>query len=345
MRKPDAKGLGALPSATGQIARLAYTQAKKAGIDVGPLLQQAGITPHQIEHTDERLKVQDQILFLNLTADALHDELLGFHLGQLPDLRELGLLYYVSASSGTLSEALGRVSRYSRIANEGVWVKYLDDGEIKITFHYLGVSRYLDRHQLEFFMTLLIRQCRHLSGLQVMPSHVRLAHRRTGGSSEFVEFFGGNVEFGADVDELALPPTARNLPVVSADPHLNKLLINYCEEALSRRPANRGSFRSKVENEVVQLLPHGKARAGEIARRLGVSQRTLTRSLAAEGLTFSGVLESLRVDLARRYLAEKELSISQIAWLLGYQEVSAFTHAFKRWNGETPRQARSPRAS
>ena len=153
------------------------------------------------------------------------------------------------------------------------------------------------------------------------------------------------MEFGADVDALAFPLTAGNVPVVSADPHLNKLLIRYCEEALARRPAHRGSFRSGVENEVVRLLPHGKARAGEIARRLGVSQRTLTRGLAAEGLTFSGVLESLRIDLARRYLAEKELSISQISWLLGYQEVSAFTHAFKRWNGETPRQARSSEAS
>jgi AraC-like DNA-binding protein len=341
MGKPDVKSLGALPSANGQIARLAYTRAKKAGIDVGPLLQQAGITPHQIEHTDERLKVRDQIRFLNLIADALQDEFLGFHLAQLPDLRELGLIYYVSASSGTLSEALRRVSRYSRIVNEGVALKYRDDGEIEITFHYIGVSRHLDRHQVECFMTMLVRQCRHLTGLHVTPSRVRLAHRRMAAGSEFVEFFGADVEFGADVDEVAFAPTARNMPVVSADPHLNKLLINYCEEALSRRPANRGSFRSTVENEVVPLLPHGKARAGEIARRLGVSQRTFTRCLAAEALTFSGVLEGLRVDLARRYLAEKELSISQIAWLLGYHEVSAFTHAFKRWHGETPRQARS----
>jgi AraC-like DNA-binding protein len=63
-----------------------------------------------------------------------------------------------------------------------------------------------------------------------------------------------------------------------------------------------------------------------------------------EGLTFSGVLESLRSDLAERYLMD-DLSISQIAWLLGYQEVSAFTHAFKRWTGKTPREARSLAAS
>jgi AraC-like DNA-binding protein len=72
-----------------------------------------------------------------------------------------------------------------------------------------------------------------------------------------------------------------------------------------------------------------------------VTQRTLGRRLSSEGITFSEVLENLKSDLARRHLADKSLSISQIAWLLGYQEVSAFTHAFKRWTGKTPREARS----
>jgi AraC-like DNA-binding protein len=122
-------------------------------------------------------------------------------------------------------------------------------------------------------------------------------------------------------------------------------LITHFEEAHSRRPTNRGFFRSTVENGIVPLLPHGKARAGEIARRLGISQRTLARRLSSEGLTFSGVLEKLKSDLAERYLTDGELSISQIAWLLGYQEVSALTHAFKRWTGKTPREARSTRAA
>jgi len=64
-----------------------------------------------------------------------------------------------------------------------------------------------------------------------------------------------------------------------------------------------------------------------------------------EGHTFSEVLEKLRSDLAERYLTDESLSISKIAWLLGYQEVSAFTHAFKRWTGKTPREARSQRSA
>ena len=103
----------------------------------------------------------------------------------------------------------------------------------------------------------------------------------------------------------------------------------------------RGTLRASVENAMAPLLPHGQANAVEIARRIGMSQRTLVRRLSAEGLTFSDIAEELKADLARRYLRDGDLPISQIAWLLGYRDVSAFTHAFRRWTGMTPRQARA----
>ena len=72
-----------------------------------------------------------------------------------------------------------------------------------------------------------------------------------------------------------------------------------------------------------------------------MSPRTLERRLRSEGLTFDGILSELRCDLARRYLREKDLPITKIAWLLGYQEAGGFTRAFKRWTGRTPREARA----
>ena len=88
------------------------------------------------------------------------------------------------------------------------------------------------------------------------------------------------------------------------------------------------------------LLPHGKANAKNVARKLGMTRRTLARHLASEGLTFVKMLQELRLDLAKRDLADRDLSITQIAWLLGYRDVSAFTNAFKRWTGKTPSMAR-----
>ena len=100
------------------------------------------------------------------------------------------------------------------------------------------------------------------------------------------------------------------------------------------------TLRLELENAIAHLLPHGTARASEVARRLGMSHRTLARRLSSEGLTFSGILEEMKTDLARRYLRDEKLQITKIAWLLGYREVSAFTHAFKRWTGTAPRQSR-----
>ena len=345
MRDPDVRRPGALPSAAGGLTRLACAHAKEAGIELEPLLKKAGLTLYQIEDPSVRLKVRDQISFLNLAAGALQDDLLGFHLAQLFDPREIGLLYYVLASSEMMSDALQRAARYSSIVNEGIALKYIDRADVSIFFDYVGVGRHLDRHQIEFLVTALFRVCRQLTGLRLVPTRVKLIHRRENGCAELAAFFGIDVEFGASVDAVAFTTTVKDRPVVSADPYLNKFLITHFEEAHSRRPTTRGFFRSTVENGIVPLLPHGKARAGEIARRLGVSQRTLARRLSSEGLTFSDVLEKLKFELAERYLTDEELSISQIAWLLGYREVSALTHAFKRWTGKTPREARSTRAA
>jgi AraC-like DNA-binding protein len=95
-----------------------------------------------------------------------------------------------------------------------------------------------------------------------------------------------------------------------------------------------------VERISSELLPHGDANAAAVAQKLGISSRSLSRRLKAEGVTFSTVLDELRQALAETYLEEHELSISEIAWLLGYEEVSSLTHAFKRWTGLTPRQFR-----
>ena len=77
-----------------------------------------------------------------------------------------------------------------------------------------------------------------------------------------------------------------------------------------------------------------------VARHLGMSARTLSRKLREEGVVFTTILDEARMALARSYLAERDLLISEIAWLLGYREVSSFTHAFRRWTGMTPQQFR-----
>ena len=332
---------GSFPTATGHITRLAYARLQSAGVPAEPLLHKAGLTLDEVRDPARRLKVRDQIRFLNLVSHALKDEFLGFDLALHVDFREMGLLYYVLASSATLKDALERGARYSRIVNQGVVQELIARNHHGMSVRYVGVSRHLDRHQIEFWMVAMVRICRKLTGLRIVPLRVRFVHVREGDFTRLGSIFGDNVEFGAPVDEIILASNLDQIPIIGADPYLNRLLVKYCEEALADQPAKTGSFRSNVENAIVPLLPYGKAEVGEIARRLGVSRRTLARRLALEDLSFSKLLEDLKLHLARRYLADGNLSISQIAWLLGYQEIGAFSRAFKRWTGHTPRDTRS----
>src|SRR5262252_4451508 len=140
------------PKNAGVIARLAYAHAAAKGVSVGSLLRKAELSSEQIEDPDARLEVRRQIKFLNLVAEALNDDLLGFHLSQNFDLRTVGLLHYVLASSATLNEAIKRAARYSSIVNEGIRLVYLERKEFGISVEYIGVSRHLDRHQIEFWI-------------------------------------------------------------------------------------------------------------------------------------------------------------------------------------------------
>src|SRR5215813_4554756 len=333
--------LDSIPTAQGGLSRLAVARLQSAGVPVAPLLRRAGLTPEVIADPEERLSVRSQIALLDEAAIALKDGYLGFTLARDFDPRELGLLYYVMASSPTLGDALKRVARYSRTTNEALVIGYREGNRLIINLSYSGVPRHSERHQIEFCMFAVLRLCRVLTGQNLVPQYFSIAHHRSEGISEMARFVGTKVEFAADKDEFALNLDARELPLIHADTYLNDLLLKYCEAALAGRRGDVSELRTRVENAISSLLPHGRVLVEDVARSLGMSERTLARRLSDEGLNFTEILQQLRRDLAVRYLDDRKLHVSKIAWLLGFHEVSAFTHAFKRWTGKTPRELRT----
>jgi AraC-like DNA-binding protein len=257
------------------------------------------------------------------------------------DLREIGLLYYVMACSQTLGDALKRIARYSKITNEALVFGYREGNRLIISLSYSGVPRHSDRHQIEFCMFAVLRICCVLTGHNLVPQQFSFSHHRSEGTSEMSRFVGTKVEFDADTDEFALNIDARALPLIHSDPYLNDLLLKYCEAALAARRGDMSQLRTRVENAISSMLPHGRVVVEDVARSLGMSERTLARKLSDEELKFTEILQQLRRDLAVRYLDDRKLHVSKIAWLLGFHEVSAFTHAFKRWTGKTPREMRT----
>ena len=154
-------------------------------------------------------------------------------------------------------------------------------------------------------------------------------------------FVGTKVEFGADTDEFSLNADVRELPLIHSDAYLNKVLLKSCETALADKKRDVNDLRTKVENAISSMLPHGTVLVEDVARSLGMSKRTLARRLSDEGLNFTEILQQLRRDLAIRYLEDRKLHVSKIAWLVGFREVSSFTHACKRWTGKSPSQIRT----
>src|SRR5262245_5218281 len=129
-------------------------------------------------------------------------------------------------------------------------------------------------------MFAVLRICRVLTGRNLVPQHFSIAHHRSGTTSEMARFVGTKVEFGADTDELTLNLDARELPLIDSDTRLNDLLLKYCEMALADKRDNTSELRTRVENAISSLLPHGRVLVEDVARSLGMSERTLARKLS-----------------------------------------------------------------
>ena len=342
MARLSTEEISSFPRCMGVLSRLAYQRAKAEGVELEPLIKKARLTREELEDLDAPLSVSSQIKFVGLIADALGDSELGFHIGRECDVREMGLLYYVAASADTLGSALRRLERYSTIGNEGLKLTIDRANSVRVSFHYSGVARNTDMHQVGVHIVALICTLRQLTHQTLHPTTVRLMHS-INDKHNLASLLHCEVEDHSEIDQIELPATSWELPVLSSDPYLQRLCEKRCEKALALRDRKSNPLKANVENAAAALLPHGQARLPAIAAKLGMSPRTLARRLSSEGLSFAGILEETRSALADRYLADRALPIKQIAWLLGYTDTGTFTRAFQRWTGMLPSTARARR--
>ncbi len=326
-----------MPTSIGLAAHLAVAHLKRHGIDPAPLLASSSLSQVAVAKR-ERLKVKSVIDFLERVSRAVEDDWLGLTLATDFDLREIGMLYYVAASSQRFGDALTRLERYVRIADEALVVRKTPGSGCRVGLSYVGVSRHVDRHLMESFAVTLLRLCRQLVGRKIVPLAASFVHHRSDGRN-MQRILGCDVSFDASEDAISFDAEVMDRPLVGYDPYLNELMVKDCEDAIAVRASNVNPFRTLVENTIMPLLPHGEARLGTVAHQLGLSERTFARRLAGEGLSFGEILDQLRHDLAVRYLTEN-LQASQIAWRLGFQQPSAFSHACRRWTGMSPLEFR-----
>jgi len=324
----------------GVAARETLSYLDRRGIDAEPALFGAGLSRRQLSENDIGVSVASQYRFLELAATEANDHLLGLHVAAEMDMRAIGILFYLAGSSPTVSEALENLAHYSATTNEALFLEiFRHKDEVILAIRH--VQEFYEPHQQFFELLALwfIRTLHRQTNVDFAPLRVTFTHARDADLREVHRLLRCPVEFAQTVDSWVLPQRIIDLPVLSGDSHLLRILTVHADELLTERRSVTGLQRM-VADQLISLLPSGESRAAAVAQRLNMSTRSFTRQLAKEGTTFAEILERLRRRLASRYLTHDRMSIKQIAWLLGYSQVGAFNHAYRRWTGASPARAR-----
>jgi AraC-like DNA-binding protein len=342
-----------LPTVTGFAAKQAIAALRTHNINVDPLLRRAGLSEQDLLATrasplHHRVSAVGQARFLDYAAEALDDSAFGLHLAEKTDPRDAGILFYVASGAKNVGEALALFERYFHIVNEAVRLKLTQTGEgIAVEIGFVGLPRHVVRQNTEFGLSVILKALREIAGRRIRPTRAAFVHARNSDLPEFERFYGCTVEFGQGASEgvssdvLEFSNDVLAIPLVTADPKLLDALQPFCDMAAKERKTAAGTLRAAVETEAERLLPHGKASVQSVAGALAVSVRTLSRRLADEGTSYAEVVDELRRSLALQYLKDPGMSLSQTAWLLGYEGSTSFNHAFKRWTGHSPSTARN----
>ncbi len=300
------------------------------------ILGEAGLQAATIKPPDARIPFAKEVALFEAAAKHLNDPCFGLHFGAGLDPLDAGALGFLAANSPNLGDALRNFSKYLSTINEGVRARLEAKGQ-QVHWIVEATDREVtDGPQfIEMALATTLNICRFVVSRRITANAVTFQHARKDNQAEFKRYFGATVRFAATRNVLTLDRTLLSLPCRSADERLFRIVKAHCDELLakSRKAKN---LQEEVANLVGSLLPTGTATTAHVAAKLNMSERTLSRRLAEQGVNFRQIIEAERRRMAFRYLNDPAVRPTQVAYLLGYSEPSAFTHAFRRWTGQSP---------
>ncbi len=321
-------------------ACLTVERLKEERTPIDPILKKAGLTRRQVSDPDAQIPYHKHAALLTLAAEATGDGCFGLHLSTSITPKQAGVLGYILLNSATLGDALMNFVRYCRVMTEGSEFDF-KVGKKGAAF----VDRITDplvvdeRQVVEFGLGSLYHLCQLIAGKDLRLSWVEFQHAKPKGARTARQVFGAPVRYGQNRNAMVSEAKLLDSPIETADNELLKILKRHCRLILGARP-KADDFVFEVKQLITTLLNSGQPKIDTVAQELGMSSRTLMRRLAEDGVTYKGLLDEVRRKLALQYLKDRRISLKQVAYLLGYSEVSAFYHAFHRWTGSTPLQHR-----
>lgn len=311
---------------------------QRRGLPLEALLAAAGIEAAQLTDVDRRFPAEGFLAAWALAQTLTGDDALGLHVAEALEPEHTTLIAYLAASSATGREAYRRSTRFTRIVADFLGFELDDDGPRSVCRIVTPPGVALPHGYAEFILALMVRLAPTIvgdtSGLEAWIARAEPADR-----SEHDRILGVPLRFGEPCYAICGRTARLDRPLPRADANLAAFLESQAQEALDRVPADDDVV-TRVRRAIAAELPHGNPGVDGVAGALGTTGRSLRRRLSAEGTSHRQLLDQVRSELALRALDEGELSLGEVAFLVGYSDASAFHKAFRRWTGQSPRDYR-----
>lgn len=314
---------------------------EELGGDAGAIFKDAGFDETVLAHPDRYIAPRPFQAALNLAAGRLKRPDFGLLLGERTDLSVLGPLYIAQMHAENGRDAMELAVRYLHTQTQVVslFVAPVPGGTydmITIRHASRGGAAWLAQN-MERNAVVLHRILRESIGRAYWPAEVLFAHKRLSPISTYQRVFGIAADFAREQTGIVLERQMLD----SARPGRNPQLRSMAEAFLrTLGPPAKPSFAAETANMIRILLRSSDCSAAETARALGMHERTLQRRLQAEDTTFDQIKDDVRREIAEGLLADANLPITQVAYMLCYANSSAFTRACRRWFGKTPSAVR-----
>jgi AraC-like DNA-binding protein len=311
----------------------AYVDAfERLGYDVESLLDRVGVRRADLLDPDVLIPSAVCTGFFGNALQQTRPTNIGVRLAEVTPIGAFPLLDYLVVTSDRVSEGCRQLSRYFSLIG-GPGVEILEDrSPIRVVF------RCADSVGAEYTVTLAVLHFREETEGRLHVEHVSFPHQPD--DLDYVErVLACPVRVGQSWAGVALAPEVWELPLRRRDSILRGVLERQAEGMIAQQPAS-DAVTSEVRRVLASRIARGDTQIQSVARVLSTSTRSLQRRLAAVGVSYNRLLDQVRKEAAERYLSDSPLSITEIAYLLGYSEPAAFNRAFRRWCDGTPQAFR-----
>ena len=319
-------------------ARKAVMQTDSAAANRA--LAQIGLSRETLDDPEGRLPVEKHHQLFLALAEPERPEV-AFHMRTSASMRcnDFGPLGLTIKSAPTLRRSFERLDRFARLYNPysvfGSWDK-------RAEFWWTNGRSAPDndgaRLSNEAALGTFVALWRDANGPQFTPKRVQFTHPPVGSPGPLEAHFRCPVVFGAEVDAIIMHQQDVDRPNLVGDQHIWRFLREHLEEILKATEPDR--IDREVVVQVASALSDGVPRLESVASQLGVGSRTLQRRLADLGHSYQSLVDEARREVALKLVGLGDHSLAEVAFLTGFSEQSAFTRAFKRWSGTTPRHYR-----